>query len=97
MDQKIHMPTILHKKISNSFLSLARASFALMLVLLPFRLRMIAQARPLLGVYGDYTDFLFYAIDAAHLLVLLFWLCSLLLERRTVSLGHVSTLSLIHI
>lgn len=82
---------MLHKNSSKILLWLARASFALMLLLLPFRVRMIAQARPVLGIYGDYTDFLFYAIDAAHLLVLFFWLWAVLLERRSISLGHVST------
>ena len=82
---------MVHKNISKVLLWLARASFALILLLLPFRARVVAQARPVLGVYGDYTDFLFYAMDAALLLVLLLWLSSLLLERRTVSLGHIST------
>lgn len=79
-----------HKKFSNAFLLLARGSFALMLALLPFRQRWAVRARPVLGVYGDYTDFLLYAIDAAQLLVLLFWLSSLLFERRKISFGHVS-------
>lgn len=82
---------MLHKNTSKVLIWLARASFALMLLLLPFRARVVAQTRPVPGVFGDYTDFLFYAIDAAHLLVLLFWLSSLFLERRAISLGHVST------
>lgn len=81
---------MLHKNSSNALLWLARASFTLLILLLPFRLRMVAQARPLSGVYGDYTDFLFYAMDVAHGLVLFFWLCSLFLDKRAISFGHIS-------
>ncbi|MBN8579591.1 MAG: O-antigen ligase family protein [Anaerolineae bacterium] len=84
------MLTNIHKRVSNLFLHLARGSFAILLILLPFRLRLVAQARPVLGVYGDYTDFLFYAMDAAQVLVLLFWLCSLFLDKRNISFGHIS-------
>ncbi len=84
------MLTNIHKRVSNLFLHLARGSFAILLILLPFRLRIVAQARPVLGVYGDYTDFLFYAMDAAQVLVLLFWLCSLFLDKRKISFGHIS-------
>ena len=84
------MLTNIHKRVSNLFLHLARGSFVILLILLPFRLRIVAQARPILGVYGDYTDFLFYAMDAAQGLVLLFWLCSLFLDKRKISFGHIS-------
>jgi O-antigen ligase len=84
------MLTNIHKRVSNLFLRLARGSFAILLILLPFRLRIVAQARPVLGVYGDYTDFLFYAMDAAQVLVLLFWLCSLFLDKRKILFGHIS-------
>jgi hypothetical protein len=86
----LDMATNIHIKGSNFFLHLARGSFVILLILLPFRLRIVAQARPLLGVYGDYTDFLFYAMDAAQALCLLCWLVFLFLNKRTISFGHIS-------
>jgi O-antigen ligase len=69
-----------------SFL-LARIFFATTIILVPFRLRMTALSRPNPPVYGDYTDFLFFASDLSMLLTLIFWLPTLVLRRNKISFG----------
>ncbi len=65
----------------------ARLSFAVTIVLVPFRLRLVLLARPVPPVISDYTDFLLFASDAAVLLALVFWSASMLISPRRLSLG----------
>ena len=66
---------------------LARISFGVVVLLAPFRLRMVLVARPTPPVYADYTDFLLFASDIALLMTLVLWLISLALAPRAVRFG----------
>ncbi len=66
---------------------LARVSFNLLIIAIPFRLRRVILARPAEGVYTDYTDFLLYASDVFLLLLLLFWFASLAARPRPLAKG----------
>jgi len=66
---------------------MARVSFGLTLVLIPFRFRMDLLPRPFPPIYADYTDFLLFASDVTLLVTLGFWLISMMLEPRPIYLG----------
>ena len=66
----------------------ARLSFALTIILAPFRWRMEILSRPFHPLYSDYTDFLLFASDIALLFTLAFWLVSLILNPRKLKTGH---------
>jgi O-antigen ligase len=68
----------------------ARIFFALTILLMPFRLRLVLWTRPFFPVYADYTDFLLFASDASLLFTLVFWMCSLWVAPRKVKLGNIS-------
>lgn len=65
----------------------ARILFALTVVLMPFRLRLVMWSRPFFPVYSDYTDFLLFASDLTLFFMLVFWACSLMIEPRKVRSG----------
>ncbi|HMZ06580.1 MAG TPA: O-antigen ligase family protein [Anaerolineales bacterium] len=77
-------------KLAENLRICARISFALMLILIPFRLRTVAIAHPRLGIFGDYTDFLFYAMDVGLLALVIFWILSLMLKPRRLFLGPIA-------
>lgn len=56
---------------------LAYASFSVLVILAPFRLRLLTFSRPQPPIYGDFTNFLLYASDLALLGVLGGWLVRL--------------------
>ena len=59
-----------------------------MLVLLtPFRYRILLEARPVGHIYGDYTDFLLFSHDIALLLLLSSWVVDLALHKKSVKTG----------
>lgn len=62
--------------------------FALTIVLLPVRWRIVLSARPALPVYGDYTDFLLFAPDIAMLGTLALWGLTFLLQPRKLHWGR---------
>jgi O-antigen ligase len=64
----------------------ARISLGAMVFLAPLRFRLLLAARPAPPVFRDYTDFLLFAADPFLAAALLFWLVSLVLEPRPVSL-----------
>src|SRR5574341_870640 len=66
---------------------MARVSFALTLVLIPFRYRVVLLTRPFPPIYADYTDFLLFASDITLLVTLGLWLISLILKPRRIYLG----------
>lgn len=65
----------------------ARLAFILTIVTLPWRMRFSIRERPQGSVYGDYTDFLLFLPDIMLLFTLSFWLLSLWLRHRPLSLG----------
>lgn len=73
----------------------ARILFALTVVLMPFRLRLVIWPRPFFPVYSDYTDFLLFASDLALFSMLVFWACSLMIAPRKVRLGSPLVLGLL--
>lgn len=66
----------------------ARLSFALTIILTPFRWRLVAWSRPHDPLYSDYTDFHLFASDIALLAMLLFWFGALILRPRKIQVGH---------
>ncbi len=66
---------------------MARLSFALTLVLIPFRFRIVLLTRPFPPIYADYTDFLLFASDITLLVTLGLWLISLMLKPRRIYFG----------
>ena len=74
--------------ISRFFQNGARIFFALTIILMPFRLRLVLWTRPFFPVYSDYTDFLLFASDIAVLFTLGFWSSSLILEPRKLKMGN---------
>ena len=67
--------------------ALARLALGAMIVALPLRYRFVLAARPVLPVYGDYTDILLFWSDIFLLAALGLWLLSLALQPRSVSFG----------
>lgn len=62
--------------------------FAATILLAPFRLRLDVWTRPFYPVYHDYTDFLLFVSDFTLFFMLVFWLCSLIVEPRRVGAGN---------
>jgi len=81
------MRAVSHSSISYWLNVLAKVSFALVLILAPFRWRIVLWSRPTFPVYPDYTDFLLYASDLALIYNLVFWAGSLILSPRKISPG----------
>lgn len=72
----------------NSFLlTLAKLSFAAMIIVLPFRWRIVIAARPIGTIYKDYTDILLFAPDLFLLVTIACWLIISGIEHRRVNLG----------
>lgn len=65
----------------------ARAAFAVLLVLSPFRAQIELLARPIPPVYSDFTDLLLFWSDIAALVTLAAWLVSLIAEPRPIGTG----------
>lgn len=77
----------------NNFLSRffrvgARFFFALTIIFMPFRLRLVLWTRPFLPVYSDYTDFLLFVSDITVWFLLGFWASLLMLEPRKLKIGN---------
>jgi O-antigen ligase len=66
---------------------MAHVSFALTILLIPFRSRLDLLPRSFPPIYADYTDFLLFATDITLLAALGLWLVSLILEPHPVKLG----------
>lgn len=75
-------------RFNSTFEFCARLSFALTIILTPFRWRLVVWSRPHDPLYSDYTDFHLFASDIALLIMLLFWLGSLILHPRKILVGH---------
>ncbi len=68
-------------------LGTARVAFAGTVILIPFRMRNLLAARPILPIYHDYTDILLFASDIFLLATLAFWLVGRLLQPRRLKPG----------
>ncbi len=66
----------------------ARLFFALLIVLIPFRWRVVLLARPEPPIYSDYTDFHLFAGDIALIGTLAFWALSLAANPRPLKMGN---------
>ncbi|HNE05202.1 MAG TPA: hypothetical protein PLT08_11825 [Anaerolineales bacterium] len=66
----------------------AQLFFALTIILMPFRLRLVLWTRPFFPVYSDYTDFLLFASDLGVLFILGLWASSLIVSPRKVKVGN---------
>lgn len=75
-------------RLSTALALCARLSFALTIILAPFRWRLEIWSRPFFPLYSDYTDFLLFASDIALLFMLAFWLVSFILSPHKVEMGH---------
>jgi len=65
---------------------LARLTFFLTLILLPFRYRWVLSERNFPPIYSDYTSLLFFVSDACLLAALGFWAVDLVLNPRRMRL-----------
>jgi hypothetical protein len=72
---------------ADSLRPISRLVFGVLVVLSPFRARIVLEERPLGALYGDYTDFLLYSSDVLLIGLLLLWGLSLALQPRRVWLG----------
>jgi O-antigen ligase len=61
--------------------------FMLTVAAIPWRYRFTLLKRPLLPVYGDFTDFLLFAADILMIATLLFWLVSVTMLPRRIEAG----------
>jgi O-antigen ligase len=77
----------LSRSISTSAAFGARVAFAATIVLMPLRARFVLQARPVVQVYADFTDFLVFASDVSVLILLTLWCVSLLFDMKPIKLG----------
>src|SRR5579862_6241706 len=73
--------------VAESLRTLSLGALGLTIVLLPLRARLLLEARPLLPVYGDFTNLLLFWSDIALALLLALWLASLALKPRRLWLG----------
>lgn len=62
-------------------------AFGVTLILSPFRMRFVMQARPIPPIYKDYTDFMLFGSDVFLLILLAFWMASRLFNSRRLSYG----------
>ena len=76
-----------HSGLSNLFHILARIAFGATVFLIPFRTRIILQARPLPPVFPDYTDLLLFASDILLIATLAFWVLDLVSRPRRINFG----------
>lgn len=74
--------TDMRSRVALILFALARALFYALAVLIPVRLRATLASRPVGNIYGDYTDFLFFATDGLLLGLLACWLTACLLASR---------------
>jgi O-antigen ligase len=85
----------LKKYVEKIFNAVARVSFGLTLVVLPFRHRIELLNRETYPVYQDYTNFLLFASDITLGLMLLFWIPARLLGERKISYRPISLTGLL--
>ncbi len=72
---------------ANWTLRAAQICFAVAIVLLPIRSTLTLAPRPMASIPSGFTDFQFYPADAALLLMLVFWLASLMVAPRRPRFG----------
>jgi O-antigen ligase len=65
----------------------ARISFALTIILIPFRYRWILLPRPMTPLYIDYTDFYLFAVDVTLITTLVLWTSSMIFLHNKLVLG----------
>jgi O-antigen ligase len=57
------------------------------IILIPLRLRLFTLARPRAPIYADFTDFILFASDIFLILALFFWMLSVAVRPRPLTLG----------
>lgn len=77
----------IRRHVSEFALAGARLSFAAAIILIPARARLVLVPRRVPAIPADYTDFLLFAADVAVVLMLAFWVISLIVLPRRPSLG----------
>jgi O-antigen ligase len=77
----------LREKSGGLTITAARTMFVLTVAAIPWRYRFTLIKRPLLPVYGDFTDFLLFAADILMITTLLFWLVSMAMLPRRIEVG----------
>ena len=66
---------------------LARLTFALMVITIPWRQRIVLQARPRPPLYADFSDLLLFSHDIFLLALLFLWSAGLVLRPRRLATG----------
>ena len=64
-----------------------KLAFGATVVLIPFRMRVLLQERPLDPIFRDYTDLLLFGSELFLIVTLALWLMSLLVEPRPLKTG----------
>jgi len=83
-------PSILvQHRLASVFKTLALGFFWATLILIPFRLFTLLQARPIEAIYGGFTDFQLFLSDLFALFTLTFWGLSRLLSRLKLLKGPI--------
>lgn len=62
---------------------LSKAGFWTLLILIPFRLRLVLLERPIGTLYGDYTDFLLFPSQLALMFTLSVWLLDKTIHKQS--------------
>jgi O-antigen ligase len=83
----LHPARRLQETAEKLVLAMARGMFVLTVAAIPWRYRLTLLERPLLPIYGDFTDFLLFATDILMIATLLFWLVGLVLQHRGIDAG----------
>ncbi|HUF39263.1 MAG TPA: O-antigen ligase family protein [Anaerolineales bacterium] len=65
----------------------ARFSFQVLIVLIPFRARLVLHPIRIESLYSDFTDYILFASDVFALLTLLLWAAQLIVLRRRPATG----------
>jgi hypothetical protein len=69
---------------------LARLTFAILIVVLPFRARVDLVPHPAVSISAVLTDYVIYAIDVLVVATLALWLVGRAIDRRPIALGPVA-------
>lgn len=59
----------------------------ILIILIPFRYRILLKSRPVGNIYGDYTDFILFGHDIVLLALLSIWILAKLLRRESFARG----------
>lgn len=75
------------KRLASRLIILSKIFLGIVIILIPFRYRILLKSRPVGNIYGDYTDFILFGHDIALLILLAFWTLAKFLRKERFSRG----------